>query len=146
MARGRCRAGIAASAPAPRAVPWRIRMMDLPAPALKSRVKVIDTQAVRRWWKKIGKVRDEPWSAPQKLNVGTKLIECLVQGGGSWFEIAIQPAPGGKTECRILLSEMAVKAMEDLDQRASLAQPLRLPMICPPKRWAFTPKPQKEAA
>jgi DNA-directed RNA polymerase len=115
--------------------------------ALKSRVKRVDARAWKRWTQKIGQVRDEPWPVQARLVIGTLLLETMVRVTEGWFEVILQPVPGGKTEKRLRLTDVALAAIDDLDQRAALAMPLHLPMIAPPRPWRRSPTlAQKEAA
>lgn len=114
--------------------------------ALKSRTKRVDTKAWRRWSQKIKRVAMEPWSTDEKLLIGAKIVECTVRGAGGWFEIGLVRVAGGKTQRRIWLTPLAVTALEDMSQRAALAAPLRLPMLCPPRAWRYEPPKEKEAA
>jgi DNA-directed RNA polymerase len=114
--------------------------------ALKSRVAKVDTRAWKRWSEKIRLVREEPWPIEAKLALGALLLDLAVQHTEGWFECLLQPVAGGKTERRIRLSDLALRAIDDLDQRAALAMPLHMPMIAPPRPWRRIPEPQKEAA
>jgi hypothetical protein len=108
--------------------------------ALKSRVKTVDARAWKRWARKIEATRDEPWPTEAKLQLGTMLIELMVKHGGGWFEVQNIPVTGGKTERRLILTDRALAAISDINQRQEVARPLLMPMIHPPKPWRWEPK------
>lgn len=109
--------------------------------ALKSRCRTVDRRAWDRWTWKIKRARSERWPTDAKVSVGTALIDCAVRGGGGWFEQRLQSVGGGKTERQIVLSDAAVAALQDLEQRAAIARPMRMPMICPPREWRWEETP-----
>jgi hypothetical protein len=106
---------------------------------LKARVKVVDTKAWKRWAKKVQATRDEPWPEEAKIQLGTMLVELMVKHGGGWFEVANVPSQG-KTERRLILTDLAKRAISDINQRQEVARPMRMPMIHPPKPWRREPK------
>jgi hypothetical protein len=50
------------------------------------------------------------------------------------------PVTGGKTERRLILTDRALAAISDINQRQEVARPLLMPMIHPPKPWRREPK------
>ena len=105
--------------------------------ALKRNAKRIDARAFSRWSKKIGRVKDEPWDKEVCIQLGTLLLELLAEHSGGWFEIKLVPIAGGKTERHIIITELGMKAMNDLNERKEVARPVLMPMVCKPKAWVL---------
>lgn len=105
------------------------------AKALLSRVKKVDAAALKRWWSKIGKARSERWSNSEVLQIGSILLECLVDHGGGWFEITVDRIKGGKTARFIKLTEEAWQVMKDINARAELHRNYHMPMLTKPRDW-----------
>lgn len=103
--------------------------------ALRRNAKAIDTRAVKTWWKRIGRMRDEQWPYEDRVQFGSALLTWLVESGGGWFELVLVPRPGGKTQRVLRLTDLARRAMDDITERAESAQAYVLPMLCPPSPW-----------
>lgn len=109
--------------------------------ALRRSATKIDKESVTRWWRRIDKMRDEPWPKADMIHLGSALLTWLAEAGGGWFEIVLLPLTGGKTQRVIRMTDLAKRAIEDITNRAESAQAYTMPMLCPPVPWT-----QKEAA
>ena len=101
---------------------------------LTERAKKVDAKAFQRWRQKIADIERLDWDRDARLAVGVKLLTLAAKHGGGWFEIILVPTRG-KTERRIVLTEIARDAISDVNSRLEINRPFLLPMVCQPKPW-----------
>jgi len=105
------------------------------AKILISRAKGTATnRTIRRWIKKTSDIETLDWPKEVRLQVGTKLIETVVDNSGGWFEIRLEFVRG-KTERRVYLTDKARAAVDNMHGFYELNRPYLLPTIIPPKPW-----------
>lgn len=74
------------------------------------------------------------WDDGQRLRLGILLLEMFAQSTGL---IALETGPmmRGKTSMLVRPTEACRKWLEESHARCELLQPVRLPMVCPPRYW-----------
>lgn len=104
------------------------------AKVLQSRVKTVDRRRFARWRKKIAEIERLDWSREHCIQLGGRVLDVCIEFGGRWFEfrdIIIR----GRTERRVVLSDVARVALEDHHSKLEVSRPYLLPMRCPPVPW-----------
>jgi DNA-directed RNA polymerase len=91
-------------------------------------------RAVMRHALKLTDIKGLEWTKTDKLHVGTKLIDLMVQVTGL-CEIVMEKE-GRKTVYNLCLSEKTQEWLERQHSRCELLSPIYMPMVCPPKDWS----------
>ena len=73
------------------------------------------------------------WDKDTKINVGTFLLDCLMQVSG-WFE-KDHIKKGRKTIKVIYPTQQVINQQQDIMKMAELFSPLAKPMLIPPRNW-----------
>lgn len=106
--------------------------------ALRRTYPNLDRKAWARWSKKVKALRSETWDkVTVSIPFAGKLIELLVQAAPDMCAVVTKNIDRGRTQVTLELTETARKMMDDVDQRAAVSRPLRLPMLCPPRKWVY---------
>jgi hypothetical protein len=66
--------------------------------ALRQHACRLDARAAGRWWARLQRMRDAPWPVADEVAFGTRLISCLIAGGGGFFCTALRSLPGARSE------------------------------------------------
>jgi DNA-directed RNA polymerase len=104
---------------------------------LRRNARKIDRKAVQMWFRRIGKMRDQPWPEDEVVQFAALLVKLLVKAAGGWFETVLIPLKGGKTQRQVRLTELGRRGMEDFQNRAESGQAYHMPMLCPPQPWSY---------
>lgn len=76
------------------------------------------------------------WSVSDKLQIGTKCLELLVDAVPDLFEIVREPNPKtGRLELVMRPTEKLATWLERMHGQCELLNPIHLPMVVPPKPW-----------
>ena len=103
--------------------------------ALKLTYPNLDRRVWARWRAKLELAR-EKWSEVESIAIGTALIRALVDVAHDRFVIAERPMNGG-VQYFLDTTESVREVMSDVRERAMVARPLLMPMICPPIPWRY---------
>lgn len=104
---------------------------------LKREVPKIDAMWWGKWSRRVLKLERVKWSEGLRIAVGTKLIHLAVEHGRGWFEVVRARRPQNREVFTVQLTDDAKGFLADLDERASVALPINLPMIIPPLSWRW---------
>lgn len=102
---------------------------------LRNRYPEVSRKVWCAWRRKADAVSAE-WDEATEIDVGAWLIDALVKSSGGRF--AIETVRSGPLTTLVLrISEETLKAIEDRNERRSVARPLLMPMITPPLPWRY---------
>lgn len=107
--------------------------------ALRARHPDVDRRTWASWRRKLEITKAEPWDKPTSLAFGGWLLEKLQETSDGRISIGHRPLSGGRTEAFVQLSPETEALLSDIDSRAEVARPLRLPMLCEPLPWDYLP-------
>ena len=103
--------------------------------ALQLRYPNLDRRVWAKWRAKLELARVS-WSEVESIAIGTALIRALVDVAPEKFVIAERPLSGGVQYFLDTTPEVR-EVMNDVRERAMVARPLLMPMICPPVAWSY---------
>lgn len=106
----------------------RLKALQLTYPNLDRRVWA-------KWRAKLELAR-QGWTEAESIAVGTALVRSLVDVAPDRFLIAERPCNGGVQYFLDTTPEVR-EIMADVRERAEVARPLLMPMICPPIPWRY---------
>ena len=89
-----------------------------------------------RWRRKLKLLRSEPWPKAVQVATGGWLISQVEGASGGAIRV-VKHFALGKWKRTIELSPETLEIMLDIEQRAEVARPLRMPMICEPLEWRY---------
>ena len=104
--------------------------------ALKRRYPNVTQVVWRSWVAKLEVAEVEEWEEKEWLPLGGLLIRLLCQAAPDRFELGARPANGGVQHV-LVISPTVAELMADIEQRAMVARPRLMPMICPPIPWTY---------
>lgn len=102
----------------------------------RTRYPNANNRSWRGWRKRVEDLETVDWSPSLETQLGAHLIHLAVTAAPEWF-IQKTQRQGIKTSLVVALSPEAEEVMLDLEQRAEIARPYRLPMIVPPLAWRY---------
>lgn len=108
--------------------------------ALRNRHPDIDRRTWAKWRRKLEITKADPWDKAVSLAFGGWLLEALERTSEGRIKVAQRPISGGRTEAYVALSAETEELLRDLESRAEVARPLRMPMLIPPIPWAYETK------
>ncbi len=90
----------------------------------------------RRWQDKMKIAATVEWTKTQEVSLGGHLVGLAAQACPEWFELKTVRI-GAKTPALLVMSPQAKETMKDVEARAELASPHRMPMLVPPLPWRY---------
>ena len=106
--------------------------------ALRRSTKTINNRTFRRWMNRIGRLWRQGWAEEDRVQLGSALIEYLIDHSGGYFQKVVS-RHSGKTQIYVVLSPEAREIIDDQHARAEVMNPSRRPMLCQPKPWRWEP-------
>lgn len=91
----------------------------------------------RRWARKVRATVQERWSAETQLQYGCALMRQAFDVAPRYLKMEHVGQFGGRSLAIVALTEEAVAVMADTDQRRALSRPRLMPMLIPPRPWAY---------
>ncbi len=104
------------------------------AEAFKKRHPTADSRSWKRFSARLGAAR-QPWDHHVSMQVGSALIQALLDAAPGHFTLDISNRGGMRTQRRLRLSEETQRVLRDIEVRAEVARPMLLPMLIPPIPW-----------
>ncbi len=90
------------------------------------------------WRRKVNALREEKWPDPVQVSFGSALVDIICRAAPEHFSTVLQKS-GGKTTRYIALSGKTREMLKDVEERAAVARPLKMPMIMRPLSWGVQP-------
>ncbi len=106
--------------------------------ALRNAHPDVDRRTWAKWRKKLEITKADPWDKAVCLAFGGWLLDALERTSEGRIKVAQRAISGGRTEAYVALSAETEELLRDLDSRAEVARPLRMPMLIPPIPWSYT--------
>lgn len=107
--------------------------------ALKRTYPDVDRKTWARWRKKVDALRSEPWDKAETVyQFGSKMVELMCQAAPDVWALVHKPVGRGHTQLTLELTEEALSVMKSVDERAAVSRPLRMPMLCRPRKWEYS--------
>lgn len=105
--------------------------------AFKRRYPSADRRSWRRFRRKLEHVRAEPWDRPTQVQLGSALINALVEAAPDRFEVEARRVSDGRTQNYLRLSAETQATLRDVEARAEVTRPMLMPMLIPPLDWRY---------
>tara|TARA_Y100001973_G_scaffold105087_1_gene176982 strand:+ start:4358 stop:6850 length:2493 start_codon:yes stop_codon:yes gene_type:complete len=106
------------------------------AKLLMKRAKNMNTRQWSKWRRKIEDIETLNWTKYEKIHVGAKLLELLIEHGGGYFELRYVQVRH-KTERQVFLTDLCRQMIDDCASHLEVNAPVLRPMIVPPNRWRW---------
>lgn len=103
---------------------------------LKRMYPNLQTRTWKKWAKRV-KADKLDWEPRVRLALGTALIEALCEAAPQHFTIQDKHQAADDLVKSLQLSEDTRRRLQDLETRAELARPLKMPMLIPPRDWTY---------
>ena len=110
------------------------------------RCKRVDTKAARRFMRMSTDLDRLDWAKEVRLHLGMKCLDTLVRACGEWFEMNLIGRGYGTNRHvtkTLKLTPLALKEIEDDQERCEFNRPFLLPMLCEPAQWRWNEKKSK---
>ena len=105
--------------------------------ALKLRYPNLDRRVWSKWRAKLEIAATVEWSKEECLGLGTMLIALLCKVAPDRFVVEERVLRGGYTQYVLTPTESVLEVMRDVRERALVARPMLMPMLCPPIPWRY---------
>ncbi len=104
--------------------------------ALQKRYPTLDRRVWRKWAAKLELAALAEWDEKQAIVLGSALLRLLCDVAPDKFVIEERKTAVG-VQYVLGVTEQVREVMNDVTQRAEVARPLLMPMICPPNPWQY---------
>ena len=109
------------------------------AKLMMQRAKNMNPRQWSSWRRKIDEIQTLSWSREEKIHIGAKLLDVLIEHGGGYFELQYVQI-GGKTERQVFLTDLCRQMIEDTSSFLEVNSPVLRPMLVKPRSWFWSAK------
>lgn len=104
--------------------------------ALKLRYPNMDRRVWKKWAAKLELAAAADWNEEDAIQLGTMVLHLLCEVAPDRFTKSEKPTNGG-VQYVLGVTEEVRQVMNDVRERAEVARPLLMPMLCPPLPWKY---------